>query len=85
MSSEGAAVAGRRSLVDPLMSPLIFAFLFFGFVWVLLPQLLWCYVCIVYCMVVVALFIKRGESLFRDGLHSTWQVIRTWPNSFILI
>ena len=36
MSSEGAAVAGHRSLVDPLMSPFIFAFLFFGFVWVLL-------------------------------------------------
>ena len=66
-SSEGAAVTGHRSLVDPLMSPFVFAFLFFGFVWVLLPQLLWCCVCIICCMVVVALFIKRGESLFRDN------------------
>ena len=39
MSSEGTAVAGHRSLVDPLMSPFVFAFLFFGFVWVLLPLL----------------------------------------------
>ena len=32
----------------------------------LLPQLLWRCVCISDCMVVVALFIKRGESLFPD-------------------
>ena len=31
------------------------------------PQLVWCGVCIHGCIVVVALFIKLGESLFREN------------------
>ena len=46
-SSEGASIVGHRSLVDPLMFHFLSSFLFFGFVWVLLPQRLWCCVCTV--------------------------------------
>ena len=63
-SSEGGAVAGHHSLFDPPMSSFYF---FFSFLWVcvLLPQHVWRCVCSDGCMVVVALFIKLGESLFR--------------------
>ena len=56
---------GHLSVVDPPMSPFYFFFSSF-WVCVLLLQLVWCCVCIDGCMLVVALFIKRGENLFRE-------------------
>ena len=64
-SSEGAAVVGHRSLVNPSMSPFSFFFSFSLGVCLLLPQ--HSVVLCLYAKVVsvIALFIKRGESLFR--------------------
>ena len=68
----------RVIIVDPPMSPFYFFFLFSLGVCVclVLPQLVWCCVCIDACMLVVTLFLKRSESLFKErypfsqiGLH----------------
>ena len=81
--SEGAAGAGYRSLVDPSMSSFFSSFLFFACVGVLLPQHVWCCVCFNGCIVVVALFINRGESLFREGVHSCFQYYEEEGFSYI--
>ena len=66
----GAAVAGHRNLVDPLMS------FCFGFVCVVL----WCCVYMPGYIVVIALFMKQAENLFRENNVYNSQVTRTQPS-----
>ena len=61
--------AGHHSLVDPPMSPFVFVFSFLvsGSVFADAQYVLSC-ACIVGCTVVVALFIKQDERLFRERI-----------------
>ena len=64
--SVGAAVAGPCSLVNPPMSPFYFFFSFSLGVCLVLPQHGVVMCLYVKFVSVVALFIKRGEIMFRE-------------------